>query len=77
MITSSQQLKAKIRNMTGDLSIEERSRKSQVLMSNYFMEQLLERISISNYRDNFIIKGGTLVSSYIGIEERATKDIDA
>ncbi|MEQ3363929.1 nucleotidyl transferase AbiEii/AbiGii toxin family protein [Raoultibacter massiliensis] len=41
------------------------------------MERLLERISVSRYRDNFILKGGMLVSSMIGIDQRSTMDVDA
>lgn len=71
-----QQLKAKIKKLTENMNPSDRTRKSQVLMRNYFMECFLERLSVSKYKDNFIIKGGTLVSSYVGLDERATKDID-
>lgn|SRR5699024_10425492 len=48
------------------------------LARKYFMlERVLERLSKSDYRENFIIKGGFLVGSLIGIENRTTKDIDA
>ena len=40
------------------------------------MERFLERISLSKYKDNFILKGGMLVSSMVGLETRATMDID-
>ncbi len=58
MIKTSRQLKDKVRNMTVGLSVREKSEKSQMLIRNYLMERLLERISVSNYRDNFILKGG-------------------
>lgn len=40
------------------------------------MERFLERISISRYKDNFILKRGMLVSSMVGLDSRATMDID-
>lgn len=39
-------------------------------------ERILERISISDYQDNFILKGGLLLSALFGIENRTTKDMD-
>lgn len=50
---------------------------SNTLLNYYMMERLLERISISEYNDNFIFKGGFLISSMIGINLRSTLDIDA
>lgn len=48
------------------------------LARKYFMlERVLERLSKSDYRENFIIKGGFLIGSLIGMENRTTKDIDA
>nr|WP_275974840.1 nucleotidyl transferase AbiEii/AbiGii toxin family protein [Tetragenococcus halophilus] len=41
------------------------------------LERVLERLSRSDYRENFIIKGGFLIGSMIGMENRTTKDIDA
>ena len=45
-------------------------------MQTYMLERLLERISISEYKDNFILKGGMLISSIIGIDNRPTMDMD-
>ncbi len=73
---TARQLKDKIKNMTTELSPAEKSEKSQMLMRHYFMEKFLERISVSQYKDNFILKGGMLVSSYTGLESRTTKDVD-
>ena len=71
MIHTSRQLKDLIRNKSkGD------SRKAQSLIRIYCLERFLERLSLSQYRDNFIIKGGMLVSSMIGIERRTTMDLD-
>lgn len=71
MIRTSMQLKAKIHNLSaGD------STKSQTLLRVFMMERFLERISLSAYRDNFILKGGMLVASLVGLQTRATMDID-
>lgn len=42
----------------------------------FMFERILERISVSKYRDNFILKGGLLLSAMFGIESRNTRDID-
>ena len=47
------------------------------LLRSFMMERFLERLSVSKYRDNFIIKGGLLVTSMVGINMRSTMDIDA
>ena len=71
MIKTSRQLKDKIRNMSrGD------SDRAQLLIRNYGMERFLERVSLSRHKDNFILKGGMLVSAMVGLENRATMDID-
>lgn len=72
MIRNSKQLKDKIKNLTGA-----DSKKSQVYLRNFFMERFLERISKSEYKNNFIVKGGILVASLVGIDMRATMDIDS
>lgn len=71
MIRTATQLKAKIRNMSG--SDNDRAR---VLIRNYIMERFLERVALSPYRNNFILKGGMLVAAMVGLETRATMDID-
>ena len=72
MINSPMQLKSKIKNISkGD------SNKSQALMRLFFMEKFLERLSMSNYKNDFILKGGILVASIVGVEVRSTMDIDA
>lgn len=42
----------------------------------FMFERILERISVSNYSENFILKGGLLLSAMFGIESRNTRDID-
>lgn len=72
MIQSATQLKAKIRNVSGG-----DSRIAMTMMRTFFMERFLERVSVSPYKESFVLKGGMLVSSMIGIMSRATMDIDA
>ena len=72
MIKTSRQLKDLIRNLSKDKSAD-----AQILMRNYMMERFLERISLSEYRDKFILKGGMLVASMVGLDARSTMDIDA
>lgn len=71
MIRTSRQLKALISNRA-----KGNSGKSQLFIRNYAMERFLERVSLSGYKDNFILKGGMLVSAMVGLENRATMDID-
>lgn len=65
------QIKDMIKNVAKDKKLN-----SQVLLRNYMMERLLERIALSKYNKNFILKGGMLVSSFVGIESRMTVDMD-
>ena len=49
---------------------------AQAVLQNYMLERLLERISISKFRDNVILKGGMLIASLVGISSRTTMDMD-
>ena len=49
---------------------------AQSILQTYMLERLLERISVSNYKDNFILKGGMLISAMLGIDSRTTMDMD-
>jgi predicted nucleotidyltransferase component of viral defense system len=69
---SSRQLKDLIKNVAKEKNIN-----SQILLRNYMLERLLERIALSEYRDNFILKGGMLVAALVGIDARSTMDMDA
>ena len=71
MIHTSMQLKAKIRNMSGGDGT-----KSSILIRNFVMERFLERVALSPYRNNFVLKGGMLVAAVVGLDTRATMDID-
>lgn len=48
----------------------------QILITKYMIERLLERLSVSKYKDRFILKGGMLISSIIGYDLRSTMDVD-
>lgn len=72
MIKTAKQLKDLIRNLS-----KKRSADAQFLMRNYMMERFLERISLSKYRDKFILKGGMLVAAMVGLDARSTMDLDA
>lgn len=72
MIKTSRQLKDLIRNLS-----KEKSADAQILIRNYMMERFLERISLSEYKDKFILKGGMLVAAMVGLDARSTMDIDA
>ena len=69
MIKTATQLKAKVRNLSGGDST-----KAQTLIRNFIMERFLERITLSQHRNN--LKGGMLVSAVVGLDTRATMDID-
>ena len=72
MITNNpMQLKSLVKNKASDLGIS-----AQLVMQNYMMERLLERIALSEYRNNFILKGGFLIAAMVGLDTRATMDID-
>lgn len=71
IIKTSRQLKDKVSNLSGN-----DSKKAQTLIRKYMMERFLARISHSKYKNNFILKGGMLVSALVGVESRATMDID-
>ena len=71
VISSSRQLKDKVRNIS-----DGNSNKATTPIRNFMMERFLERVSVSSYRDNFILKGGMLVASIVGVDMRATMDID-
>ncbi|WPJ90588.1 nucleotidyl transferase AbiEii/AbiGii toxin family protein [Facklamia hominis] len=64
-------IKGKIRSLA-----EKKKLKSQEVLQIYFFERFLERLSKSQYKNNFVIKGGFLISSLIGIENRTTMDMD-
>ena len=68
---TSEKLKGKIKSFS-----EKNNLKAQEVLQMYFFERFLARLEKSKYRVNFIIKGGFLISSIIGIQNRTTMDID-
>ena len=64
-------LKAKIRNIAKQKSIP-----AQVILQNYMFERLLVRLSASEYKEKFVLKGGMLVVAIVGLDNRATMDLD-
>lgn len=65
-------IKAKIRNLAKNNNLS-----SQEVLQMFLFERFLERLSKSDYKSNFVIKGGFLVSSLIGINNRTTMDMDS
>lgn len=72
MKLSPEQIKGRIKNLANNMSADPRT-----LMTAYMMERFLERLASSKYKDNFVIKGGILVTSMVGVSLRSTMDIDA
>lgn len=68
---TSEKLKGKIKSFS-----EKNNLKAQEVLQMYFFERFLVRLEKSKYRANFIIKGGFLISSIIGIQNRTTMDYD-
>lgn len=66
------QLKAWIKNMSSKVKVNE-----NIILQNYMLERLLERISVSDYKYKFILKGGMLITAIVGIDMRNTLDMDA
>ena len=66
------QLKAIIKNIAKNKNIS-----AALVLQNYMLERFLERVSLSRYHDNYIIKGGFLIASMVRLDSRATMDMDA
>lgn len=64
-------LKAKIRNIAKQKNIP-----AQVILQNFMFERLLVRLSASEYKEKFVLKGGMLVAAIVGLDNRATMDLD-
>lgn len=64
-------LKARIRNIAKQKNIP-----VQVILQNYMFERLLIRLSCSEYKEKFVLKGGMLVAAIVGLDNRATMDLD-
>ena len=69
---NSMQIKDKLKNIAKEKNIE-----FNILLKFYAFDRFILRLSKSNYADNFIIKGGFLLSKFFGLENRSTMDIDS
>ena len=65
------QIKGRLKNIA-----KQNHADAHILMRIFMMERFLERIAVSRYADNFIIKGGILVTAMVGLSMRSTMDID-
>lgn len=68
---NSMQVKDKLKNIAVKKNIE-----FNTLLRLYMYDRFIERLAVSKYRDNFILKGGFYLSTLFGLESRSTKDID-
>jgi predicted nucleotidyltransferase component of viral defense system len=71
MFTSATQLKDWIKNKSRQTGTP-----ANVLLQNYMMERFLERVSLSDYRENIVLKGGFLIAAVVGVDKRSTMDMD-
>ena len=69
---NSMQLKDKLRNISKEKNVD-----FNTLLRLYMYDRFIERLSVSKYKDNFILKGGFYLSTLFGVENRTTMDIDA
>lgn len=70
-MSNAMSLKDRIRNIAKQKNIP-----AQVIMQNYMFERLLVRLAKSEYKDKFVLKGGMLVAAIVGLDNRATMDLD-
>lgn len=70
-MSNAMSLKAKIRNIANQKNIP-----AQVILQNYMFERLLVRLSASSYKEKFVLKGGMLIAAIVGLDNRATMDLD-
>lgn len=69
--SNGQQFKAKVRSLAKEKQID-----PQILMQEVALDEIVDRISRSHYRDNLILKGGFLIASMLGVDTRSTRDVD-
>ena len=71
MMKTPEQLKGAIRNLAKKKGIH-----AQEVLQIFMFERIIERLSVSSYKDRFILKGGLLISAILGVAERTTMDMD-
>jgi len=72
MSRSAMSLKAQLKNLAKQKNVG-----AQVLLHNYMYERFLERLSLSDHKDKFVLKGGALIAAIVGVDARSTMDLDA
>ena len=65
-------LKGRIKNYAKSNNIS-----AQVVLQNYMFERFLNRLSVSEYKEKFVVKGGMLIAAIVGLDTRSTMDLDA
>ena len=70
-MSNAMKIKAKIRNIAKQKNIP-----AQVILQNYMFERLLVRLSVSEHKEKLVLKGGMLVAAIVGLDNRATMDMD-
>jgi len=70
-VKTSTQLKALVRNLSKVKNVE-----AEIILRNFMLERFLERVSVSDYKNSFILKGGMLIAAMVGIDTRTTMDMD-
>lgn len=71
MSSKAMSLKGRIRNYAKSNNIA-----AQVVLQNYMFERFLERLSVSEYNEKFVVKGGMLIAAIVGLDTRSTMDLD-
>ena len=71
MSSKAMSLKGRIKNYAKNNNIA-----AQVVLQNYMFERFLERLSVSDYNEKFVVKGGMLIAAIVGLDTRSTMDLD-
>ena len=71
MSSKAMSLKGKIKNYAKSNNIA-----AQVVLQNYMFERFLARLSMSDYSEKFVVKGGMLIAAIVGLDTRSTMDLD-
>lgn len=72
MSSKAMSLKGRIKNYARSNHIA-----AQVVLQNYMFERFLERLSVSEYNEKFVVKGGMLIAAIVGLDTRSTMDLDS
>ena len=71
MSSKAMSLKGRIKNYAKSNNIA-----AQVVLQNYMFERFLERLSVSEFSEKFVVKGGMLIAAIVGLDTRSTMDLD-